>query len=162
MITTRLAALLSTCALVTACAGAPAVRTDPAPPVDALLEQFEELDDPLPWASNVRKGVLDNGLTWYVEPNAEPQARAEFRLVVRAGSLHSASTPRRSRRSGASSSRSGGAAEAPGGARATPSSRSRTSAPDTPTGCRSAPRSPCSASTPPPPCASTGAGTART
>ena len=36
----------------------------------------------------VRRGVLDNGLTWYIEPNAEPRDRAELRLVVRVGSLH--------------------------------------------------------------------------
>ncbi len=46
-------------------AGAPSIPLDPA----------------------VRTGVLDNGLTWYVRVNSEPQQRAELRLVIDAGSL---------------------------------------------------------------------------
>ncbi len=37
--------------------------------------------------SAVRIGTLDNGLTYYVRQNARPQARAELRLVVNAGSI---------------------------------------------------------------------------
>ncbi|MBI9106477.1 MAG: insulinase family protein [Spirochaetales bacterium] len=35
----------------------------------------------------VRSGVLDNGLSWYVRPNSEPEKRASLRLVVDAGSI---------------------------------------------------------------------------
>ena len=45
------------------------------------------LSDPLPWDPEVRKGVLENGLTWYVEPNYEPDDRVVLRLVVDAGSV---------------------------------------------------------------------------
>ena len=40
------------------------------------------LDGPLPVDANVRTGVLDNGLTYILRHNAEPQNRAELRLVV--------------------------------------------------------------------------------
>lgn len=41
----------------------------------------------LPIDPRVRSGVLDNGLTFYVEPNRRPEARVELRLAVRAGSI---------------------------------------------------------------------------
>jgi zinc protease len=47
-----------------------------------------ELDQPLPWDPDVRKGRLDNGLTWYVEPNPRPADRVELWLAVRVGSVH--------------------------------------------------------------------------
>ena len=37
--------------------------------------------------TSVIRGVLPNGLTYYVRRNAEPRARAELRLVVNAGSV---------------------------------------------------------------------------
>jgi zinc protease len=42
---------------------------------------------PLPVDARVRQGVLPNGLRYYVRVNREPPARAELRLVVRAGSI---------------------------------------------------------------------------
>ncbi|HVK39577.1 MAG TPA: insulinase family protein [Candidatus Kapabacteria bacterium] len=42
---------------------------------------------PLPLDSAVRVGRLPNGLTYYVRENREPNARAELRLVVKAGSI---------------------------------------------------------------------------
>ena len=54
------------------------------PPVD---DSAFALDAPLPFDPGVRTGRLDNGLTWYIEPNAEPPNRAELRLVVQAGSV---------------------------------------------------------------------------
>jgi len=36
---------------------------------------------------DVRSGVLDNGLSWYIRPNSEPEQRASLRLVVDAGSI---------------------------------------------------------------------------
>ena len=41
----------------------------------------------IPWDSAVRKGVLDNGLTYYVGRCADPEKRAYYRLVVKGGSL---------------------------------------------------------------------------
>jgi zinc protease len=42
---------------------------------------------PLPIDPKVRKGVLPNGLTYYVRQNAEPQGQAEFFMSVKAGSV---------------------------------------------------------------------------
>lgn len=42
---------------------------------------------PLPLDPLVNVGTLDNGLTYYVRQNSEPQGRAELRLVVNAGSV---------------------------------------------------------------------------
>jgi len=53
----------------------------PAPPVPTSL------DATLPSDPTVRKGRLDNGLTYYVRHNAAPESRAELWLVVNAGSL---------------------------------------------------------------------------
>ena len=47
-----------------------------------------DLDQPLPWDPDVRKGQLPNGLTWYVEPNSKPADRVELWLAVRVGSVH--------------------------------------------------------------------------
>ncbi len=63
-------------------------RHGPAPQPEApdAASAFA-LDAPLPFDPGVRKGKLANGLTWYIEPNAEPPDRAELRLVVQAGSV---------------------------------------------------------------------------
>ncbi len=75
-------------ALLASCAGTgPAPQTTP-PPTDPVAARWPDIDEEIPFDPTVRKGVLENGLTWYVEPNAEPQQRAELRLVVKAGSLH--------------------------------------------------------------------------
>jgi zinc protease len=44
-------------------------------------------DNPLPEDPKVTKGVLDNGLTYYVRSNSQPANRAELMLVVKAGSI---------------------------------------------------------------------------
>ncbi len=41
----------------------------------------------IPLDSAVRVGVLPNGLTYYIRKNSRPRERAEFRLVVNAGSI---------------------------------------------------------------------------
>ncbi|MBC8456025.1 insulinase family protein [bacterium] len=41
----------------------------------------------LPVDSNVKIGTLDNGIKFYIRENAKPEARAELRLVVNAGSV---------------------------------------------------------------------------
>ncbi|HLV24981.1 MAG TPA: insulinase family protein, partial [Gemmatimonadales bacterium] len=48
--------------------------------------------DPLPFDPLVRRGRLENGLTWYIRPNSRPENRAELRLVVNAGSILEDST----------------------------------------------------------------------
>lgn len=40
----------------------------------------------IPEGPQVKKGVLDNGLTYYIQRNPQPQRRIELRLVVKAGS----------------------------------------------------------------------------
>ena len=44
-------------------------------------------DEPLPFDPGVRRGVLDNGIRYFVETNAKPEKRAVLRLVVEAGSV---------------------------------------------------------------------------
>lgn len=51
--------------------------------IDAALD----VERPVPLDPQVRHGVLDNGLTYYVRENGRPENRAELRLVVNAGSL---------------------------------------------------------------------------
>ena len=46
-----------------------------------------DLNRKLPNDPAVSKGVLDNGLTYYVRSNSEPENRAELMLVVKAGSI---------------------------------------------------------------------------
>ena len=43
---------------------------------------------PLRYDAQLRKGRLDNGLTYYVYPNQNPRGEAVYRLFVKAGSVH--------------------------------------------------------------------------
>ena len=73
-------------AALAACASAdPAARAEPAPAPAAALPASPEI--PLAGDTAVVRGVLANGLTYYVRRNAEPRERAELRLVVNAGSV---------------------------------------------------------------------------
>ncbi len=95
----RLSLFLLTLALtLAACSGArdaTEVVTPPEPPIlveDAAPEATPTLDpavlaEPVALDPDVRTGTLANGLTYYVRRNAEPQDRAELRLVVNAGSV---------------------------------------------------------------------------
>ncbi len=51
-------------------------------------QQPFDLSDTIPVDTKVSKGVLDNGLTYYVRSNDEPENRAELMLVVKAGSVN--------------------------------------------------------------------------
>ncbi len=86
-----LPALLSILLLTGACSGAPPAAPTapaPAPARPALqLEIPEDLDAPLPVDPRIRKGRLDNGLTYYVRANDAPGDSAELWLVVDAGSI---------------------------------------------------------------------------
>ncbi len=52
-----------------------------------LFAQPFRLTDPIPFNPATSKGVLKNGLTWYVKSNSTPKNRAELMLVVSAGSV---------------------------------------------------------------------------
>jgi len=47
----------------------------------------DELDLPLPLDARIKKGKLDNGLTYYVLPHKKPEKRAQIWLAVNAGSV---------------------------------------------------------------------------
>ncbi len=49
--------------------------------------ELASLDEAIPLDPAVRTGVLDNGLTYYIRQNTEPENRAELWLAVSAGSL---------------------------------------------------------------------------
>jgi zinc protease len=55
--------------------------------VVAVAQQNIDLRDKIPVDPKVSKGVLENGMTYYVRANNEPQNRAELMLVVKAGSI---------------------------------------------------------------------------
>lgn len=45
------------------------------------------LNQPLPFDSQIIKGQLPNGLTYYIRENHKPEKQASFRLIVKAGSI---------------------------------------------------------------------------
>lgn len=47
----------------------------------------QNLSDPLPTDPSVTKGKLENGLTYYIRPNAKPANKVELRLMIQAGSI---------------------------------------------------------------------------
>jgi len=56
--------------------------------LDSSIESIlADLDMPLPPDPQIRLGTLENGLNYYIRHNAEPENRAELRLVINAGSL---------------------------------------------------------------------------
>jgi len=62
--------------LIALCSAAPVLGQDPV-----------DLNAPLQADPDVRIGTLQNGLTYYLRGNQRPEARAELRLVVNAGSV---------------------------------------------------------------------------
>jgi zinc protease len=46
-----------------------------------------DLKEKLPFDSKVKMGKLENGLTYFIRPNAKPEKKVELRLVVNAGSI---------------------------------------------------------------------------
>ena len=61
-------------------------------PADQVVQTVSAPAEPgleaeIPVDPQVRLGRLENGLTYYVRPNREPENRAELRLVVNAGSV---------------------------------------------------------------------------
>ncbi len=55
--------------------------------VGSVFAQGLELTDKLPADPDVLTGTLDNGMKYYIRSNATPEKRAEFTLVVNAGSV---------------------------------------------------------------------------
>ncbi|MCK3685440.1 insulinase family protein [Maribellus sp. YY47] len=53
----------------------------------ATAQTNVDLTSPLPEDPAVSKGTLDNGMTYYVRANSEPENRAELMLVLKAGSV---------------------------------------------------------------------------
>ena len=86
----RIFRALPLAALLAACASAdPAPAASPAPASGAAGAQADAAGPSIAITgdTSVIRGTLPNGLTYYVRRNAEPQARAELRLVVDAGSV---------------------------------------------------------------------------
>ena len=52
-----------------------------------LLGAISTSAQQLPMDASVRHGKLDNGLTYYIYPNAQPRQEAEFYIVQRVGSI---------------------------------------------------------------------------
>lgn len=50
-------------------------------------QQNFNVNNPIPVDPKVSTGVLENGMTYYVRANSEPQNRAELMLVVKAGAI---------------------------------------------------------------------------
>jgi len=55
--------------------------------VENIGSEIANADEILPIDPKIRKGQLENGLTYYIRQNQEPENRAELRLVINAGSL---------------------------------------------------------------------------
>jgi zinc protease len=51
------------------------------------LKILEDLDNKIPVDTKIKKGTLENGLTYYIRKNEKPEDRAELRLVIKAGSI---------------------------------------------------------------------------
>ncbi len=86
-------ALVLILALLIACGGkAPPAKPDPIPhpPVDEKPEVKPPVapsDPALPLWSDVKRGTLPNGLTYYILPNKKPDKRALMWLAVNSGSV---------------------------------------------------------------------------
>jgi zinc protease len=55
--------------------------------ISGVCAQSFELEDEIPFDNSVLVGKLDNGITYYIKENMQPQNRAHLRLVVNAGSV---------------------------------------------------------------------------
>lgn len=53
----------------------------------AVAQEQNPMAQPLPIDAQVRYGVLDNGLTYYIRHNETPKNRAEFHIAQRVGSV---------------------------------------------------------------------------
>jgi zinc protease len=83
----RLGGFLLKALLVLGLFGAALPAVADAPQAAAFDAATAKLETQLPLDPAVRSGKLDNGLTYFIRKNAEPEKRAELRLAVNAGSL---------------------------------------------------------------------------
>src|SRR5689334_12190286 len=70
--------------------GTPAPVAQPAPKVAAATvapPPVNDADAPLPLDARLKRGKLENGLTYYVLPHKKPEGRANIWLAVNAGSV---------------------------------------------------------------------------
>ena len=68
-------------------------------PASVFAQSTPALTDSLTWDPTVRRGVLPNGIRWYVKKNTRPEARVSLRLAVPVGSTAEADDSRASRTS---------------------------------------------------------------
>jgi len=74
--------------VLVACSGAPVPDgVEPSSTVKPPQPTIDALDQALPLDTRVKKGKLDNGLTYYVLPHKKPENRAQIWLAVDAGSV---------------------------------------------------------------------------
>lgn len=52
-----------------------------------IEENASGMDKALPFDKNIRTGVLENGMTYYIRKNAKPENRIDMHLAVNAGSM---------------------------------------------------------------------------
>ncbi len=87
----RLPRLLLCGLLAAACGRQPAPAPTPPTPPPVATETAEPTtppaEAPLPLWPQVKRGVLPNGLTWYILPHQQPRQRAALWLAVNTGSL---------------------------------------------------------------------------
>ncbi|MCK5034189.1 MAG: insulinase family protein, partial [Calditrichia bacterium] len=55
--------------------------------IETPQKSIPGLHDIIPSDQKVIKGMLDNGITYYIRQNKKPENRAELRLVINAGSI---------------------------------------------------------------------------
>ena len=53
----------------------------------SLLAQNTKNDSKIPFDSNVKKGVLKNGLSYFIRKNGKPENKVDLRLIINAGSI---------------------------------------------------------------------------
>ena len=64
-----------------------AIAYQPAAAQTAVKSAGQPADGPLPFDPAVTRGVLPNGMRYFIRENHKPEKRAELRLVVNAGSV---------------------------------------------------------------------------
>src|SRR5437868_3766252 len=79
-------------AFLVGCAASPAHVASTTPAIQgqgsaASPASSDPLDQPLPVDARVKVGKLANGLTYFILPHKKPEKRAQFWLVVNAGSV---------------------------------------------------------------------------
>ena len=69
--------------IFTACKETKSVVSDSQKSEESVTTKSQDI----PFNQEVKKGVLSNGLTYYIKNNGKPENKVELRLVVKAGSI---------------------------------------------------------------------------